>query len=170
VAQEMEVLNESLTPPFMVDDEVDINEDTRLKYRYIDLRRPKISKNLIIRHKACELARNYLNNNKFNEIETPFLLKSTPEGARDYLVPSRVNPGTFYALPQSPQMLKQILMVAGLDRYYQIVRCFRDEDLRADRQPEFTQVDIEMSFIDEKDIFQLHEGLMKKVFRDVLGK
>ena len=170
VAKEMEVLNESLTPPFMVEDDVEVNEEIRLKYRYIDLRRPKIQKNLLIRHKVCEITRNYLNQNKFNEIETPFLLKSTPEGARDYLVPSRVNPGCFYALPQSPQMLKQILMISGMDRYYQFARCFRDEDLRADRQPEFTQIDIEMSFIDEEDIMLHSENMLKATFEGTMGK
>ncbi|MEI7640912.1 MAG: aspartate--tRNA ligase [bacterium] len=170
VAKEMEVLNESLTPPFMVEDDVEVNEDIRLKYRYIDLRRPKIQKNLLLRHKVCEITRNYLNQNKFNEIETPFLLKSTPEGARDYLVPSRVNPGCFYALPQSPQMLKQILMISGMDRYYQFARCFRDEDLRADRQPEFTQIDIEMSFIDEEDIMFHSENMLKATFEGTMGK
>jgi len=169
VAENTEILNEAMTPPFLIDDEVEVSEDIRLKYRYIDIRRPKIQKNLFLRHKSCILIRNYLDNNGFTEVETPFLMKSTPEGARDYLVPSRVNPGTFYALPQSPQMLKQILMVAGMDRYYQIVRCFRDEDLRADRQPEFTQVDIEMSFIDEEDICSHSENLIKNVFEGVMG-
>ncbi len=168
VAEITEILNEALTPPFLVDDEAEVSEDIRLKYRYIDLRRPKMQKNLILRHKACMLIRSYMDTNGFTEVETPFLMKSTPEGARDYLVPSRVNQGTFYALPQSPQMLKQILMVAGLDRYYQIVRCFRDEDLRADRQPEFTQVDIEMSFIDEGDIYFHSENLIKCVFEGVV--
>jgi aspartyl-tRNA synthetase len=168
VAETTEILNEALTAPFLIDDEVEVSEDIRLKYRYIDLRRPKMQKNLILRHKACMLIRSYMDSNGFTEIETPFLMKSTPEGARDYLVPSRVNQGTFYALPQSPQMLKQILMVAGLDRYYQIVRCFRDEDLRADRQPEFTQVDIEMSFIDEEDIYFHSENLIKNVFEGVM--
>jgi aspartyl-tRNA synthetase len=165
----LRVLNSSLTPPFPLDEEIEVSENLRLKYRYIDLRRPSMAANLIMRHKAAQSVRTYLDQNNFLEIETPVLTRSTPEGARDYLVPSRVNPGKFYALPQSPQLFKQLLMVSGLDRYYQIVRCFRDEDLRADRQPEFTQIDMELSFIEEEDIYEIIEGMMLKLFRDVLG-
>jgi aspartyl-tRNA synthetase len=165
----LRILNSSLTPPFPLDEEVEVSENLRLKYRYIDLRRPSMAANLIMRHKAAQSVRTYLDQNNFLEIETPVLTRSTPEGARDYLVPSRVNAGKFYALPQSPQLFKQLLMVSGLDRYYQIVRCFRDEDLRADRQPEFTQIDMELSFVEEEDIYEIIEGMMLKVFKDVLG-
>ncbi|CAN2039167.1 Aspartate--tRNA(Asp/Asn) ligase [Candidatus Magnetomoraceae bacterium gMMP-15] len=165
---ELKILNSATTPPFMIEDTLDVSENVRLKHRYIDLRRPRIQKNLFIRHGASVSIRNYLNDLGFLDIETPFLTRSTPEGARDYLVPSRVNPGQFYALPQSPQIFKQLLMISGYDRYYQIVRCFRDEDLRADRQPEFTQIDIEMSFIGEDDIMKVSEGMMVKVFKDIL--
>ena len=165
----LRVLNSSLTPPFPLDEEVEVSENLRLKYRYIDLRRPSMAANLILRHRAAQSVRTYLDQHNFLEIETPVLTRSTPEGARDYLVPSRVNPGKFYALPQSPQLFKQLLMVSGMDRYYQIVRCFRDEDLRADRQPEFTQIDMELSFIEEEDIYEIIEGMMLKLFRDVLG-
>jgi aspartyl-tRNA synthetase len=165
----LRVLNSSLTPPFPLDEEVEVSENLRLKYRYIDLRRPSMAANLIMRHRASQSVRAYLDQKKFLEIETPVLTRSTPEGARDYLVPSRVNPGKFYALPQSPQLFKQLLMVSGLDRYYQIVRCFRDEDLRADRQPEFTQIDMELSFIEEEDIYEIIEGMMLKLFKDVLN-
>ncbi len=167
VASEVEVFNQSQPLPFPIDESAEVNEDLRLKYRYLDLRRPKILNNLIIRHKLTQIIRKYLDENHFVDVETPVLFKSTPEGARDYLVPSRVNPGTFFALPQSPQMLKQILMVAGLDRYYQVVKCFRDEDLRADRQPEFTQIDIEMSFIDEDDIMGHSENFIRDVFEQI---
>ena len=167
--QELKILNSAQTPPFQIEDTVDVNENTRLKYRHIDLRRNNLKKNMIIRHKVGVAAREYLNANGFLDIETPFLTKSTPEGARDYLVPSRVNPGMFYALPQSPQLFKQLLMVAGFDRYYQIVRCFRDEDLRADRQPEFTQIDLEMSFVGEEDVMAVGEGMMARVFREIHG-
>jgi len=164
----LDVLNESSPLPFTIEDAADASEMLRLKHRYLDLRRPEMQRNLIIRHKATKAIRDYLDENGFLEIETPMLTKSTPEGARDYLVPSRLNPGHFYALPQSPQIFKQILMVSGLEKYFQIVKCFRDEDLRADRQPEFTQVDLEMSFADRKDIIGTTESMMKRVFKDVL--
>jgi aspartyl-tRNA synthetase len=168
-AGELYILSESSPLPFPVDEEGEAAENLRLKYRYLDLRRPRMQRNMILRDRAAHSVRNYLHSQEFLEIETPFLTKSTPEGARDYLVPSRVNPGHFYALPQSPQLFKQLLMISGFDRYYQIVRCFRDEDLRADRQPEFTQIDIEMSFIDREDIYSTMEGLIRAVFRDTLG-
>jgi aspartyl-tRNA synthetase len=167
---ELEILNESNTPPFFLNEEADISENIRLKYRYLDLRRPDMQKNLIFRSKVAGETRAYFQNEGFVEIETPFLTKSTPEGARDYLVPSRVNRGMFYALPQSPQLFKQLLMVSGFDRYYQIVKCFRDEDLRADRQPEFTQIDVEMSFVSEDDVIRVTEGLMSHLFRSCLKK
>ena len=165
----LDVLNESAPLPFMVEDAADASEMLRLKHRYLDLRRPEMQSNLIIRHKVTKITRDYLDERGFIEIETPMLTKSTPEGARDYLVPSRMNPGHFYALPQSPQIFKQILMVAGLEKYFQIVKCFRDEDLRADRQPEFTQIDLEMSFADVKDVVGIVEGMMQRVFMDTLG-
>ena len=165
---ELKILNTAQTPPFLIEDKDDVSETIRLKYRHLDLRRPRLQDNIILRHKASASLRNYLNNSGFLEIETPVLTRSTPEGARDYLVPSRVNPGQFYALPQSPQIFKQLLMISGFDRYYQIVRCFRDEDLRADRQPEFTQIDMEMSFVGEDDIMAVSENMMKALFKDVL--
>jgi len=168
LAAEMHVLNSAETPPFNIVGENVASEDIRLKYRYLDLRREEMQASLILRHKVAQLVRNYFSENDFLEIETPFLMKSTPEGARDFLVPSRVSRGRFYALPQSPQTYKQLLMIAGFDRYFQIVRCFRDEDLRADRQPEFTQIDIEMSFVDEEDIFEIMEGLMARVLKETL--
>jgi aspartyl-tRNA synthetase len=161
------VLNEAETPPFAIKDEIDTHEDLRLKYRYLDLRRPKLQKSLILRHRMAQITRQYFDENGFVEVETPVLMKSTPEGARDFLVPSRIHKGKFFALPQSPQTYKQILMVAGMDRYFQIVKCFRDEDLRADRQLEFTQIDVEMSFVDQEDIFEIVEGLMKQFFKEV---
>lgn len=169
MVDELKILNVAQTPPFPIEENVEVSELVRLKHRHIDLRRPQFQRNLVLRHKAAATIRQYLNNNGFLDIETPVLTKSTPEGARDYLVPSRVNPGQFYALPQSPQLFKQLLMISGYDRYYQIVRCFRDEDLRADRQPEFTQVDLEMSFVGEEDVMAIAEGLMAAVFKEVLG-
>ena len=165
---ELRILSAAKTPPFLIEDRLDVSENVRLTYRHIDLRRPQLQKNIILRHKASASVRQYLNGLGFLDIETPFLTRSTPEGARDYLVPSRVNPGLFYALPQSPQIFKQLLMISGFDRYYQIVRCFRDEDLRADRQPEFTQIDIEMSFVGEDNIIDVSEGMMAALFKDVL--
>ena len=169
VAKELEVLNSAKTPPFYIQDGIDVDENLRLKYRYLDLRRPEMQRNLMLRHKVTKLMRDYMDNHDFCEIETPMLTKSTPEGARDYLVPSRVNPGKFYALPQSPQIFKQLLMVAGMERYFQIVRCFRDEDLRAGSQPEFTQHDIEKSFVAADDIMDMTEGLIRHVFKGALG-
>ncbi len=168
-ATELRILNSAQTPPFPIEDGIDASETVRLKYRHLDLRRAEMQKNLILRHKVTASVRNYLDRQGFLDLETPVLTRSTPEGARDYLVPSRVNPGAFYALPQSPQIFKQLFMISGFDRYYQIVRCFRDEDLRADRQPEFTQIDIEMSFIGENDVIKLTEGMMAHLFKDVLG-
>lgn len=161
------ILNASATPPFTIQDDTDGGDDLRMKYRYLDLRRNIVKQNLGLRYAVSRSARNYLHENEFMDIETPFLIKSTPEGARDFVVPSRMNSGQFYALPQSPQTFKQLLMVSGYDRYYQIVKCFRDEDLRADRQPEFTQIDCEMSFVEQEDILQTFEGLIKRIFRDV---
>jgi aspartyl-tRNA synthetase len=161
------ILNQAKTPPFPVKDNTDLSEDLRLKYRYLDLRRPLVQKNILLRHSMYQIVRKFFDENNFIEVETPVLMKSTPEGARDYLVPSRLHKGKFYALPQSPQQYKQILMVAGLDRYFQIVKCFRDEDLRADRQPEFTQIDVEMSFIDQENIFDIVEKLMQKLFKEI---
>jgi len=167
LAKNVEILNASLTPPFEITDNLNITEEIRLKYRYLDLRRKKILNNFMLRHNLYKVIRSYLDKNGFLDCETPILTKSTPEGARDYLVPSRVTPGEFFALPQSPQLFKQILMVSGIDKYYQIAKCFRDEDLRADRQPEFTQLDLEMSFPDEEDIFFLIEELMQLIFKEL---
>ena len=169
VVSEVKIVNTAITTPMIIADETDALEDTRLKYRYLDLRRPILQKNLILRNRITLLVRNYLAKYGFTEVETPILCRSTPEGARDYLVPSRISKGEFYALPQSPQLYKQLLMVGGMDRYFQIARCFRDEDLRADRQPEFSQIDIEMSFVDEEDIWSMTEGLMKEIFKDIKG-
>ncbi|MCF8078526.1 MAG: aspartate--tRNA ligase [Desulfobacterales bacterium] len=165
---ELKIFNEAKTPPFLIEDDIEVSETVRLAHRHIDLRRPAIQANLLRRHRAAQTVRKYLNNLDFIEAETPVLTRSTPEGARDYLVPSRVNPGMFYALPQSPQLFKQLLMIAGLDRYYQIVKCFRDEDLRADRQPEFTQIDLEMSFVGEEDVMAVAEGMMQSLFSNIL--
>jgi len=163
------ILNKSAVPPFTIQDDTDGGDDIRMKYRFLDLRRNAVKKNLELRYAVNRAARNYLHNNGFMDIETPFLIKSTPEGARDFVVPSRMNPGQFYALPQSPQTFKQLLMVSGYDRYYQIVKCFRDEDLRADRQPEFTQIDCEMAFVEQEDIISMFEGMVKSIFKDVKG-
>nr|WP_276571897.1 aspartate--tRNA ligase [Desulfonema magnum] len=168
-ATELKILNTAVTPPFLIEDGAEISENIRLKHRHLDLRRPGLQKNMILRHKIGAAVRQHLNEKGFLDIETPVLTRSTPEGARDYLVPSRVNPGQFYALPQSPQIFKQLFMMSGFDRYYQIVRCFRDEDLRADRQPEFTQIDMEMSFVGEEDLMSVSEGMMKHVFKETMG-
>ena len=168
VLSSINILNKSVTPPFTIEEESDGGEDLRAKYRYLDLRRAPLQRALALRHRMAHEVRNYLDAQNFMEIETPYLIKSTPEGARDFVVPSRMNPGTFYALPQSPQTFKQLLMVAGYDRYFQIVRCFRDEDLRADRQPEFTQIDCEMSFVEQEDVLNTFEGLMRRLFKNVL--
>lgn len=169
LVDELNVLNASLTPPFTIEDETDGGDDLRMKYRYLDLRRKPVRENLLARHQVARAVREYLDGQGFADVETPHLIKSTPEGARDFVVPSRLNPGQFYALPQSPQTFKQLLMVSGFDRYYQIVRCFRDEDLRADRQPEFTQIDCEMAFVEREDVLQMFEGMTKSVFKKVRG-
>lgn len=169
IASELRILSEAETTPFQIEDNITVKDDLRFKYRYLDLRRPSQLNNLVLRHKVVQVMRNFLDQEKFLEIETPILGISTPEGARDYLVPSRVHPGSFYGLPQSPQQYKQLLMLSGMDRYYQIAKCFRDEDLRADRQPEFTQVDMELSFIDVEDILDINERMMQKVFKDILN-
>ena len=169
IASELRVLSESVTPPFTIEDNTDGGDDLRMKYRYLDLRRAAVRKNLELRHDMAILIRNYLDDKGFLEVETPILIGSTPEGARDFVVPSRMNPGQFYALPQSPQTLKQLLMVAGFDRYFQIAKCFRDEDMRADRQPEFTQIDCEMSFVDQEDVIEVFEGLARHLFKEVRG-
>ena len=168
--KDLRVLSKAETPPFEILDETNTNEELRLKYRYLDLRRGPLQRNIMMRSKIAKVARDYFYENGFIEIETPMMMKSTPEGARDYLVPSRVHKGKFYALPQSPQIYKQLLMVAGYDRYIQLARCFRDEDLRADRQPEFTQIDMELSFVDMDEIMEINEGLFKRLFKDVLGQ
>ena len=169
IVSELKILNKSVTPPFTIQDDTDGNDELRMKYRFLDLRRNAVKKNLELRYAVNRSARNYLHENNFMDVETPFLIKSTPEGARDFVVPSRMNPGQFYALPQSPQTFKQLLMVSGYDRYYQVVKCFRDEDLRADRQPEFTQIDCEMSFVEQEDILHMFEGLIRQIFKDVKG-
>ncbi len=170
MAEELAIFNRSKVLPFNLDDDLEVDEAIRLRYRFLDLRRPSMAANFSLRHKVSKITRDYFDQHGFYEIETPYLTRSTPEGARDYLVPSRVNPGSFYALPQSPQLLKQILMVAGMDRYFQIVRCFRDEDLRADRQPEFTQVDLEMSFVERDQLIEIVEGWIARLFEELLGK
>ena len=169
VPKEITVLNKSKIPPFTIEDETDGGEELRMKYRYIDIRRNIVRKNLELRHKLSIEVRNYLNSLNFMEVETPVLIKSTPEGARDFIVPSRINPGQFYALPQSPQTFKQLLMIGGIDKYYQLVKCYRDEDLRADRQPEFTQIDCEMSFVLQEDVLNAFEGLAKHLFKELKG-
>lgn len=167
--ESLKILSEAETPPFQIEDNININTELRLKYRYLDLRRPSVAENIITRHKVCQIVRNFLSDNGFIEIETPILGKSTPEGARDYIVPSRVHPGNFYGLPQSPQLFKQLLMVSGFDRYFQIAKCFRDEDLRADRQPEFTQIDMELSFVEAEDVMTINENLIKSIFKEIKG-
>lgn len=169
IVSELRILSKAETPPIHIEEDSDTSEATRMKYRYLDLRRPNMQRNLILRHKVAKITRDYFDENGFIEIETPILIKSTPEGARDYLVPSRVFPGRYFALPQSPQLFKQILMVSGFDRYIQIAKCFRDEDLRADRQPEFTQIDLEMSFVDVPDVLEMNEGFLKRVFSEAIG-
>ena len=169
IASSLKVLNKSEVPPFTIEDNTDGGDDIRMKYRYLDLRRPEVKKNIELRHKMAFEIRRYLDAENFLEIETPILVKSTPEGARDFIVPSRMNPGEFYALPQSPQIFKQLLMVSGFDRYFQIAKCFRDEDLRADRQPEFTQIDCEMSYVEQEEVIQMFEGLVKHIFKYVKG-
>ena len=167
LVKELTILNSSATPPFTIEDNTDGGEELRMKYRYLDIRREPIKKNLILRHEITQQVRKYLSDNSFIEVETPCLIKSTPEGARDFVVPSRINEGDFYALPQSPQIFKQLLMVAGLDKYFQIVKCFRDEDLRADRQPEFTQIDCEMAFVEQDDVLNTFEGLIIDIFKRI---
>ncbi len=169
-AKSLEVLNASKTPPFEIKDEIEVSEELKLKYRYLDLRRTGIKENLILRSDLYRVVRNYFHENKFVEVETPILMKSTPEGARDFLVPSRNYKGQFYALPQSPQTYKQLLMISGFDRYFQIVKCFRDEDLRKDRQPEFTQIDVEMSFVNEDNVMEMAENLIKVIYREIKGR
>ena len=169
IVHKIKILNSSKTPPFTIEDKTDGGDELRMKYRYLDLRRNEVREKMELRHNLSILIRNYMNDLKFMEIETPYLIKSTPEGARDFVVPSRMNPNEFYALPQSPQTFKQLLMISGYDRYFQIVRCFRDEDLRADRQPEFTQIDCEMSFVEQEDILNTFEGLIKHLFMKVKG-
>jgi aspartyl-tRNA synthetase len=169
LVSELTILNDSLTPPFTIEDETDGGEDIRMKYRYLDIRRNPVKNSLLFRHKVAQEVRNYLSNEGFCEVETPYLIKSTPEGARDFVVPSRMNEGQFYALPQSPQTFKQLLMVGGMDKYFQIVKCFRDEDLRADRQPEFTQIDCEMAFVEQEDILNQFEGLTRHLLKEVKG-
>src|SRR5687768_15092469 len=167
VATEFSILNKSITPPFTIQDETDGGDDLRMKYRFLDLRRSPLKANLELRYAVNRSARNYLHSQGFLDLETPFLIKSTPEGARDFVVPSRMNPGQFYALPQSPQTFKQLLMVSGYDRYYQVTKCFRDEDLRSDRQPEFTQIDCEMAFVEQEDIITMFEGMIRHIFKEV---
>ena len=169
IVSELNIISESQTPPFTIEDNTDGGDELRMKYRYLDLRRPVVRKNLELRHKMTILIRNFLDSKQFIEVETPILIGSTPEGARDFVVPSRMNPGQFYALPQSPQTLKQLLMVSGFDRYFQIAKCFRDEDLRADRQPEFTQIDCEMSFVDQDDVINIFEDMARHLFKEVRG-